>query len=102
MLDLPVQSGLLIAQLYRGSPADLAGMRGAQNESIVGNRRYLVGGDIVTAVDGMPLQKWEDLRAYLEEKAAVGQEVILNVVRNGEELTFSLTLADTPESVQSR
>ena len=102
MLDLPVQSGLLIAQLYRGSPADQAGMRGAQNESIVGNRRYLVGGDIVTAVDGMPLQKWEDLRAYLEEKAAVGQEVSLNVVRNGEELTFSLTLADTPESVRSR
>ena len=61
-----------------------------------------MGGDIVTAVDGMPLQKWEDLRAYLEEKAAVGQEVILNVVRNGEELTFSVTLADTPESVQSR
>ena len=73
-----------------------------KNEAIVGNRRYLVGGDIVTAVDGMPLQKWEDLRAYLEEKAAVGQEVSLNVVRNGEELTFSLTLADTPESVQSR
>jgi S1-C subfamily serine protease len=102
MLALPVQSGLLIAQLYRGSPADQAGVRGAQSETIVGNRRYLVGGDIVTAVDGMPLQKWEDLHAYLEEKAAVGQEVSLNVVRNGEELTFSLTLADTPESVQSR
>ena len=102
MLDLPVQSGLLIAQLYQGSPAAQAGMRGAQEEVIVGNRRYLVGGDIVTAVDGMPLQKWEDLRAYLEEKAAVGQEVSLNVVRNGEELMFSVTLADTPESVQSR
>jgi S1-C subfamily serine protease len=101
-LDLPVQSGLLIAQLYQGSPAAQAGLRGAQEEVIVGNRRYLVGGDTVTAVDDMPLQKWEDLRAYLEEKAIVGQEVSLNVVRNGEELTFNVTLADTPESVQSR
>ena len=102
MLRLPVQNGLLIAQFYRGSPADQAGVRGAQDEAIIGNRRYLVGGDIVTAVDDMPLQKWEDLRSYLEEKAVVGQEVSLNVVRNGEELTFNVTLADTPESVQSR
>ncbi len=102
MLRLPVQNGLLIAQFYRGSPADQAGVRGAQDEAIIGNRRYLVGGDIVTAVDDMPLQKWEDLRSYLEEKAGVGQEVSLNVVRNGEELTFNVTLADTPESVQSR
>jgi len=102
MLDLPVQSGLLIAQFYQGSPAAQAGMRGAQEEVIVGNRRYLVGGDIVTAIDGMPLQKWEDLRAYLEEKAVVGQEVSLNMIRNGKEMTFRVTLADTPESVQSR
>jgi S1-C subfamily serine protease len=61
-----------------------------------------VGGDILTAVDGLPLQKWEDLRAYLEERAVVGQEVSLNMIRNGEEMTFRVTLADTPESVQSR
>jgi S1-C subfamily serine protease len=102
MLELPVRSGLLIAQLYRGSPADQAGMRGAQNEAIVGNRRYLVGGDILTAIDGKPLARWEDLSAYLEEEAAVGQEVSVKVTRNGEELTFNVTLADTPESVQGR
>jgi S1-C subfamily serine protease len=102
MLNLPVQSGLLIAQLYQGSPADQAGMRGAQDEAIVGNRRYLVGGDILTTIDGKPLARWEDLSAYLEEETAVGQEVSVKVARNGEELTFSVTLADTPESVQSR
>ena len=40
--------------------------------------------------------------AYLEEKAVVGQEVSLNMIRNGKEMTFRVTLADTPESVQSR
>jgi S1-C subfamily serine protease len=102
MLDLPVQSGLLIAQLYRGSPADQAGMRGAQEEAIIGNRRYLVGGDILTAVDGVPVAKWEDLNAYLEEKTAVGQDITLAVVRSGKDLTLRVTLADTPESVRGR
>ena len=103
MLDLPVQSGLLIAQLYRGSPADQVGLRGAQNEVIVGNRRYLVGGDILTAVDGLPFAEvGRPARADLEEEAVVGQEVSLAMIRNGEEMTFRVTLADTPESVQSR
>ena len=101
-LNLPVQNGLLIAQLYQGSPADQAGLRGAQNETIVGNRRYLVGGDILIAVDGVPLKKWDDLNAYLEEKAAVGQEVTLTVVRSGKEQTLKATLVDTPESVRGQ
>jgi S1-C subfamily serine protease len=101
MLELPVQSGLLIAQLYQDSPADQAGLHGAQNETIVGNRRYLVGGDILTAVDGVPLKKWDDLNAYLEEKTAVGQKVALRLVRGGKDLTLDVMLADMPESVRS-
>ena len=77
MLELPVQSGLLIAELYRGSPADQAGLRGAAKRGrSSATWRYLVGGDTVTAVDGVPLQKWDDLRAYLEEEAVVGPEGI--------------------------
>jgi S1-C subfamily serine protease len=102
MLELPVQSGLLIAQLYRGSPADQAGVRGAQDETIVGNRRYLVGGDILIAVDGVSLKKWDDLNAYLEEETTVGQEIALTLVRGGKDLTLNVTLADMPESVRSR
>jgi S1-C subfamily serine protease len=101
-LNLPIQSGLLIAQLYQGSPADQAGLRGAQNEMIVGNRRYLVGGDVLAAVDGVPLKKWDDLSAYLEEKTSVGQKITLTVVRGGKDLTLNVTLADMPESVRSR
>jgi S1-C subfamily serine protease len=102
MLKLPVQNGLLIAQFYRGSPADQAGMRGAQDELIVGNRRYLVGGDILTAVDGAKLTKWDDLSAYLEEKTEVGQQVTLTIVRSDKESSLKVTLADTPESVRGQ
>jgi S1-C subfamily serine protease len=99
-LKLPVQSGLLLAQMYQGSPADKAGLRKASNEVVMGNRRYLTGGDILIAVDGTKLSKWDDLSAYLEEKAEVGQTVTLKLVRDGNELTVNVTLADTPESLR--
>jgi len=100
VLKLPVQSGLLLAQMYQGSPAEKAGLRKAANEVVIGNRRYLTGGDILIAVDRTKLSKWDDLSAYLEEKAEVGQTVTLKLVRDGKELTVDVTLADTPESLR--
>jgi S1-C subfamily serine protease len=99
-LSLPAQRGLLVARLYSDSPADRAGVRGAQREITSGNRRYLVGGDILTAVDGRPLARWEDLSAYLEEQTAIGQTVQLTILRDGREMTLSATLEDTPESLR--
>jgi S1-C subfamily serine protease len=51
-------------------------------------------------VDAVKLGKWDDLSAYLEEKTEVGQTVTLKLVRDGKELTVSVTLADTPESLR--
>lgn len=99
-LNLPVESGLLVARLYRGSPADLAGIRSATDEVILGNRRYFVGGDIITAIDERPLRAWEDLNAYLDEETEVGQTVTLRIMRDGQESTITAVLKDTPESLQ--
>jgi S1-C subfamily serine protease len=100
-LKLPVDHGLLVARLYRNSPADKAGLRSAQRETILRNRRYLVGGDILTAVDGKAVNSWEDLSAYLEEQSDVGQSVTLTLLRDGKELTVMATLAEMPQSLQS-
>jgi len=99
-LNLPVQSGLLLARMYQNSPADKAGLKTATNDAVIGNRRYLTGGDILIAVDAVKLGKWDDLSAYLEEKTEVGQTVTLRFVRDGKELTLSVTLADMPESLR--
>ncbi|MEJ5197843.1 MAG: trypsin-like peptidase domain-containing protein [Anaerolineae bacterium] len=100
-LRLPVERGLLVARLYRNSPADRAGLRTAQREVIVGNRRYLVGGDIITEVDGRPMTTWDKLSAYLEEECEVGQTITLTVIRDGTTMTLKATLQDTPESLRS-
>ncbi len=101
-LDLPVEAGLLVARLYRNSPADKAGIRSATDEVILGNRRYFVGGDIITAIDDRPLRAWEDLNAYLDEATEIGQTVVLRVLRDGQEMTIQAVLEDTPESLQGQ
>lgn len=101
-LNLPVEAGLLVARLYRNSPADRAGIRSATDEVILGNRRYFVGGDIITVIDDRPLRAWEDLNAYLDEETEVGQTVVLRVVRNGQESTVEAVLEDTPASLQGQ
>ena len=99
LLDLRSNQGVLIARLYRDSPADKAGIQSATREVIIGNRRYLTGGDLLTAIDGVAVASWEDLNAYLDESTSVGQVVKLNLFRETEEMTLEANLEDTPESL---
>lgn len=97
-LGLPVESGLLVAQLYNGSPAQQAGLRGADRQVVVGNRYVLIGGDIITAIDGQPLGTWDELDSYLEENTTAGQAVTLETVRGDETMQLQVTLAEAPAS----
>ena len=92
-LGLPVERGVLVAQLARGGPADAAGVRGAQQETIIGNRRVLAGGDILTHVDARPIADWNALLEYLELNKRVGDSVTLSLLRDGQPLTLEVTLA---------
>ncbi len=95
-LELPVDRGILVAQLFRGGPAADAGLRGAQREVIVGNQQLLVGGDIVAGIDDREIDAWEDLSEYLELATRVGDEVTLHVVRDGQPLDLILVVAEQP------
>lgn len=95
-LDLPVESGILVAQLFRDSPAAAAGLRGAQEEVIIGNRRVLVGGDVVVGIDEEQIGEWEDLHAYLELETQVGDRVTVHVLRDGEPMEIEMEVAARP------
>lgn len=95
-LNLPVEEGILVAQLYRGGPADAAGIHGAGQEVIIGNRRYLIGGDIITAVNGQPVKDWTGLTEYLELQTAVNDVITLSLIRQGQNFETRLTLVAQP------
>ncbi len=95
-LRLPVQSGLLVAQFYNGSPAQAAGLRGADQQVVAGNRYVLIGGDVITAIDGQPLATWDDLNRYLEEETTVDQAVTLDIYRGNQAMQLPVPLAEAP------
>jgi S1-C subfamily serine protease len=95
-LRLPVEEGVLVAQLYRRAPAVEAGVRGAQRETIVGNRRFLIGGDIITAIDGVAISDWNSLTEYLELNTVVGDAVTLSLLRDDQPLQLEVTLGTQP------
>ena len=98
-LGLPVEKGILVARIYRGSPAAKAGLRGGNREVIVGNRRILAGGDIILAIDGRPVENHEDLTVYLETETQVGQVVELTILRGGREMSIEVELGEVPEGL---
>jgi S1-C subfamily serine protease len=95
-LRLPVDQGILVAQLYRDGPAVAAGVRGANQEVIVGNRRFLIGGDIITAVNDQPVTDWTTLSKYLELNTEVGDVISLTLIREGQLFKIELTLMAQP------
>lgn len=88
------QKGVIIDTIVRSSPADLAGLNGS-NINEYGEKR---GGDIITALDGKPIIKMEDLISYLELNKAVNDNATLSVYRDGEIIDKQITLKSRPEA----
>jgi serine protease Do len=91
------QQGVLVSQVQNNSPADQAGLRGSSNPVVVGGQQLLVGGDVITAVDGLPVASMEELQALLQE-ATPGEAVLLTVLRDGKAYMVEVVLGERPVS----
>lgn len=95
-LRLPAANGLLLVQIFAGSPLEEAGMRGAQREAVIGNQRVFTGGDLLTAVNDTRITRFEQLDAHLEDNFTVGDVVTLRGYRDGAEFAVEITLGEEP------
>jgi S1-C subfamily serine protease len=95
-LGLHTDHGLLLVQLVSGSPLDQAGLLGAQQQQVVGNRLFYVGGDVLLKVDDHTVKDLGDLKSYLEDHYHVGDKVTVSYLRNGRQHQATLTLAREP------
>jgi len=95
-LNLPVEHGVLVAVVAPGTPAARAGLQGGDRMVQVGNLQVVVGGDIITAMDGVEMKKIEDLIFYLDLKKRVGEIARLTVVRGNQTLTIDVKLGERP------
>ena len=97
-LNLPPSGGLLISGIQQGSPADDAGLRGPNRTVIVGMYRLGVGGDLITAIDGAPVESQDALQRAINHKRA-GDKLELTIFRAGRTMKVSITLGAAPEAL---
>ncbi|HUI81231.1 MAG TPA: trypsin-like peptidase domain-containing protein [Bryobacteraceae bacterium] len=95
-LDLPSAGGLLIQTVERGSPADLAGLRGYSRRVLVDNYPLGIGGDLITQVEGQDVEGADSLQRALDRKRA-GQILNLTIYRGGRAMRVAIKLGEAPQ-----
>jgi S1-C subfamily serine protease len=63
---------------------------------MVGNYRIPVGGDLITAIDGKPVEEQDAVTRALSRKHA-GEIMSLTIYRNGRSMEVKVTLGEAPE-----
>ena len=89
------QTGALVGEVVTGSPADKAGLQGSDKTFDSNGQQVMIGGDIVTAVEGQAVATMQDLSAAIRAQQP-GDKVELTVLRNGKEITVVVTLGERP------
>jgi S1-C subfamily serine protease len=95
-MDLPVENGVLVSRAVPGGPAEKAGLQGGDHEVLVSGIAMQAGGDIIVAIDGVQVKRFDDLVNYLASNTGVDDVVTLTVVRGGQQMTIDVTLEERP------
>ena len=95
VLKLPLTDGLLVEVVEPGSPAEIAGMRGGEIEFTLGTISLLLGGDIITSINGVPTTDADKI-APIMRGVKVGDKLKMSVFRDGETREVVYALPERP------
>jgi putative serine protease PepD len=83
--------GVEIVAVTKGAPGDQAGLQGATGTKTIEGTRFETGGDVITHIDGTAVHTSEELIAQISTKKP-GQQIQLQIVRDGQTRTVTVTL----------
>ncbi|MFB6311571.1 MAG: S1C family serine protease [Salinirussus sp.] len=93
--DLPVATGVYIARIVEGGPAEGV-LQGASSRETVDGETVPVGGDVVVEMAGVPIRDEGDLSRTLALETRPGDTVEVVVYRDGTRTSVDLTLGSRP------
>ena len=96
VLGLKDALGFLIITVVENSPAADAGLIGSDETIEVEGKEYSIGGDIIVAVDGMDVRKIDDILVHLQRVKTVGDEMNLEILRDGRTTNITIILQERP------
>lgn len=95
LLKAPLVDGLLVELVEPGSPAAAQGVHGGDLDLIISGAPVLLGGDIITEIDGRPIGDTEKLNAAFETMK-VGDTVELTLFHEEATRKARVTLSERP------
>lgn len=96
VLNLEDAKGFLVVTVVEDGPAEKAGIHGSNETIQVDGITYTIGGDIILAVDGIEVRQIDDILIHLQRAKKVGDEISLEILRDGRTSNFVLTLEERP------
>ena len=96
VLGLKDAIGFQIITVVENSPAADAGLIGSDKMIVVEGREYPTGGDIIVGVDGMDVRKIDDILVHLQRVKTVGDEMNLEILREGRTTNVTIILQERP------
>jgi S1-C subfamily serine protease len=97
-LNMPESGGLLIQQIDDGSPAS-ATLHGPSRVIRFGFTQLGVGGDLIVAIDGKPVESEQSLTQAIMQKRG-GESIVLTIYRDGRTMKVTVKLGSAPESLR--
>lgn len=96
-MDLPRRTqGALVIDVVRNGPAEDAGLEGSNETLELEGLELPIGGDIIVAIDGDTVETIDDVIAYLVANTRPDQEVVMDVIRDGETVQLTVRLGTRP------
>ena len=96
VLGLKDAVGFLIITVVEDSPASDAGLIGSDKTIKVEGREYSIGGDVIVSVDGIDVRKIDDILIHLQRVKIIGDEMVLEVLRDGRTTNVTIVLQERP------
>lgn len=97
ILGLKEAKGFLVITVVEDSPADKAGIHGSNETVEAEGISYQIGGDVIVSVDRKDVRKIDDVLVHLQREKAVGDSMVLQVLRDGRISDFTLILEERPQ-----
>jgi S1-C subfamily serine protease len=97
-LNLPTDKGVLIQRAT--GPAKKAGVKGGDTQVTLGGSNLVLGGDVLTGIDGKSVKSMDDVISIIDSKKP-GEQVTLELLRGKTSRTATVTLGNRPANLQA-
>ncbi len=95
-LGLDAERGALVVKVEQGTPAAEAGLAAGSSIRSYNGLEVTVGGDIVVAIAGSPVDSADDVGRIVTRRLRPGQKTVFTVIRDGSRVRVDVTLGKRP------